>query len=229
MRLRLIEKRREAADATTSFIFYPDHSFQWQAGQFLHYVLPHTDADEREDDRYFTIASAPQEKNVRLTARFSNGTGSTFKRALQTLPFGATIEAGELGGEFVIDDPARECIFIAGGIGITPFRAMLVDLDRRGVDIKATLLYSNRDNDIVFKRQLDELARKHPHFHIQYVISPDHLDKRVLAPVVKASPDALFFISGPEPMVQALGKTLAELGLPEDRIKQDCFPGYEAE
>src|SRR5438874_67399 len=71
MKLRLIEKRREAADATTSFIFYPDHPLKWQAGQFLHYVLPHDNADDRQDDRYFTIASAPQETNVRLTARFS--------------------------------------------------------------------------------------------------------------------------------------------------------------
>lgn len=58
MRLRLIEKRREASDGTTSFILYPDHSSTWRAGQSLHYVLPHDEADDRKDDRYFTIASA---------------------------------------------------------------------------------------------------------------------------------------------------------------------------
>ena len=102
MKLRLIEKRREAADGTTSFILCPERPLTWQAGQFLHYVLPHDKADDREDDRYFTIASSPRESNIRLTARFSNGTGSTFKRALQTLQFGATIEVSEPDGEFVL-------------------------------------------------------------------------------------------------------------------------------
>lgn len=170
MRLRLIETRREAADGTTSFIFYPDHPRTWRAGQFLHYVLPHDKADERKDDRCFTIASAPHETNIRLTTRFTNGTGSTFKKALQALQFGVTIEVGEPDGDFVIDQPDRESIFIAGGIGITPFRAMLVDLDYRKIDIKATLLCSNRDTDIVFKRQLDGLARKHPHLKVRYLI-----------------------------------------------------------
>jgi len=228
MRLRLIEKRREAADGTTSFIFYPDGPLAWRAGQFLHYVLPHDEADDRKDDRYFTIASAPHERNIRLTTRFANGQGSTFKRALQGLPFGATLEGGELAGDFVLEDTEHQSIFIAGGIGITPFRAILVDLDHRGVDINATLLYSNRDADIVFKRQLDGLATKHPHFNIRYFISPEHMDKHVLEPVVVSSPDATFFVSGPEPMVEVVGKTLADLGVPPERLKQDWFPGYEA-
>ena len=229
MKLRLIEKRREAADETTSFIFYPEGRLTWRAGQFLHYVLPHDGADDRNGERSFTIASAPQETNIRLTTRFANGTGSTYKRALQALPFGATIEAGEVDGEFVVDDPERHSIFIAGGIGITPFRAMLVDLDKRGVDIRATLLYSNRDADIIFKRQLDELARKHAHLKIRYFVSPEHLNEEVLEPVVAASPDAMFFVSGPEKMVDALGETLTALGVPKERLKQDRFPGYSAE
>jgi len=229
MKIRLIEKRREAADDTTSFIFFPAGRLTWRAGQFLHYVLPHDRADERHEDRYFTIASAPFETNVRLTTRFANGTGSSFKHALLDLPFGAAIEAGEPDGDFVIDDPAAESVFIAGGIGITPFRAILMDLDHRGIDIHATLLYSNRNSDVLFKRQLDGLAAKHPHFTIQYVISPAHLDHEALEPVVRAAPKAMFYVSGPEPMVDAVGKALGALGVAGERIKQDLFPGYPAD
>jgi ferredoxin-NADP reductase len=229
MKLRLIEKRREASDDTTSFIFFPEGPLTWRAGQFLHYVLPHAEADDRKADRYFTIASAPHETNVRLTTRFANGSGSTYKHALQALAFGATVEAGELDGDFVIDDLEGESIFIAGGIGITPFRAILLDLDKRGVDIKATLLYSNRDVDIIFKRQLDGLAQKHPRFKIRYFVSPDHLDKDVLESIVAASPEATFFVSGPQTMVDAVGQTLTPLGVPKERLKQDWFPGYAAE
>ena len=229
MRLRLIEKRREASDGTTSFILYPDHSPTWRAGQSLHYALPHDEADDRKDDRYFTIASAPHETNVRLTTRFTNGTGSTFKKALQALQFGATIEVGAPDGDFVIDQPDCESIFIAGGIGMTPFRAMLVDLDYRKVDIKATLLYSNRDTDVVLKCQLDGLGSKHAHLKVRYFISPERLDRDVLEPVAASSPDAMSFVSGPEKMVEGLGNTLTAPGVPGDRIKQDWFPGYEAE
>jgi len=227
--MRLIEKRREAADETTSFIFYPDRPLAWRAGEFLHYVLPHDGADDREEDRYFTIASAPHETNIRLTTRFADRAGSTFKKALRGLPFGATLEAGEPDGDFVVDDPDGESVFIAGGIGITPFRAMLVDLDHRGLDINATLLYSNRDADVVFKRQLDGLATKHARFKIRYFIRPDRLDGHALEPIVTSSPAAWFFVSGPEPMVEALGKALTDLGVPADHLKQDRFPGYEAE
>lgn len=226
MKLRLIEKRREASDDTTSFIFFPEGRLTWRAGQFLHYVLPHAEVDDRKDDRYFTIASAPHETNVRLTTRFAIGNGSSYKHALQALAFGATVEAGEADGGFVMDDPGRESVFIAGGIGITPFRAILVDLDKRGVDINATLLYSNPDVDIIFKRQLDGLAQKHPRLRIRYFVSPDHLDADVLESVVAASPEAMFFVSGPQKMVDALGQTLTALGVPTERLKQDWFPGY---
>jgi ferredoxin-NADP reductase len=119
--------------------------------------------------------------------------------------------------------------FIAGGICITPLRAMLVDLDHRHLDIKATLLYSNRDSDVISKRQLDGLAEKHAHFKIRYFIDPDRLDSHALEPVVALSPDAMFFVSGPEKMVEAVSIALTAAGIPPERLKQDWFPGYAAD
>src|SRR5581483_11154928 len=228
MKMRLIEKRRESEDDTMSFIFYHDGRLAWRAGQFMHYTLPHEGADDRHEDRYFTIASAPQETNVRLTTRFGGqAASSTFKKALLNLPFGATVEADAPDGDFVLDDADSPAVFIAGGIGITPFRAMLVDLDRRKVDIKVTLLYSSRSS-VLFQRQLDVLASKHPQFKIQYFISPNHVDDDALREVVAPSPQATFYVSGPEQMVDTICKTLTSLGISKDRLKQDRFPGYEA-
>jgi ferredoxin-NADP reductase len=139
MKLILVSKRPETTDVT-SFLFRSDAPLKWQAGQFLHYSLPHPDTDDRGIARYFTIASVPFEGHVMLTTRFASERSSSFKRALRQLPVGAGVEVSEPDGDFVIGDPADQHVFIAGGIGITPFRAILLDSDHRGLPINATLL-----------------------------------------------------------------------------------------
>ena len=94
MKLSLVTKRPETGDVM-SFMFRSDTPLSWQAGQFLHYTLPHPDADERRITRYFTIASAPFEKHVMLTTRFASERSSSFKRALRQLPLGSAVEVGE--------------------------------------------------------------------------------------------------------------------------------------
>lgn len=210
----------------TTFSFAFDEDFTWQAGQYLHYVLPHEDADDRGEERWFTISSAPHEKEIRITTRFAEKS-SSFKKALFALPLGATLEADGLEGDFVVEDPAQEFIFIAGGIGITPFRSILLDLDHRGLPIKGKLLYTNRDTDIVFKKELDELVAKHPDFKVEYVIDPQRIDEAYIQNAVPDLKAPLFYVSGPAPMVFALSDALKVMGVPEAHIKLDDFPGYE--
>ena len=107
MKLILVEKRSETEDVM-SFIFSSDAPLKWQAGQFLHYSLPHSDADERGITRYFTIASAPFEGHVMLTTRFAAGRSSSFKRALRQLPVGAAVDVGDPDGDFVAGDPGDD-------------------------------------------------------------------------------------------------------------------------
>jgi len=226
MKLILLEKRSETDDVM-SFMFRSDAPLKWQAGQFLHYDLPHPDADDRGTTRYFTIASAPFERHVMLTTRFASERSSSFKRALRRLPVGATVEVGEPDGDFVVDAPGDQHVLIAGGIGVTPFRAILLDLDHRELPISATLLYANRTGNFVYKGEMDRLAGRHPGLVIRYVVSPE----RVTQPSIRAvAPDLAkptFHVSGPEPFVDALGSMLSELGVPEARVKRDYFPGYD--
>ena len=79
-----------------------------------------------------------------LTTRSAAERSSSFKRALRQLPVGAAVDVGEPDGDFVVGDPGDEHVLIAGGIGVTPFRAILLDLDHRELPINATLLYANR-------------------------------------------------------------------------------------
>ncbi len=66
------------------------------------------------------------------------------------LPVGAEIEADGPEGDFVVTDPKRNYIFVAGGIGITPFRSILADADHNGHKLKVHLLYGNHDNRYPF-------------------------------------------------------------------------------
>lgn len=224
MKLVLIGKKTEAADAT-SFIFKSEITTPWQAGQFLHYTLPHDNPDDRKDERYFTISAAPFEKNIMLTTRFAEK-GSSFKRALSALPLGGTIEASGPEGDFVITDSGTELIFIAGGIGITPYRAILLDLDRRGVSINAKLLYANRDSSFIYKEELGALTAKHKNFTIRYFVSPERIDEIVIRKEVADLTRPTFYVSGPEAMVESFEKMLLGMGVPDGNLKRDYFPGY---
>jgi len=224
MKLTLCATKQEASDIF-SFIFVPQRRLQWKAGQYLHYRLNHPKPDDRGVERYFSIASAPHERQAMLTTRFAPK-GSSFKKALKKFKLGDVIEALETGGDFVLDHRRKKFVFLAGGIGITPFRAILLDLDRNRKPLNVQLLYANRNSDFPYRKELQELKKRHPEFRIDYVVSPDRLDEKTIPKFVPDMDTPVFYVSGPEPMVEALEETLKKLGVAKKRIRNDFFPGY---
>jgi len=225
MKLKLIDKRQEAPEAYT-FIFQPKTPITWLGGQFLIYTLPHADMDEKKDKRFFSIASAPFEKNAYITTRITDKP-SSFKKALQIMPIGAEIDADGPSGGFTIGEPEEKLVFIAGGIGITAIRSILADLDNRKIPIKGMLLYANRDNNFIFKKDLEEIAGRNPDFKIHYFIEPERVTAEAVKKLVPDLQLPEYYVSGPEPMVEAMEKMLAEMGIADNRIKRDYFPGYD--
>jgi len=229
MKLTLVEHKVEEPNVE-SFIFKPAEALSWKAGQFLRYTLPHEPVDERGTSRWFTIASTPFEKVVQLTTRFSEKNGSTFKKALRALQIGDEVEASGADGSFVIGEGAsRPYVFIAGGIGITPFRAILKQTQHENMPITATLLYANRDEHIIFKEELEALTQDIPNLKIHYILSPQHIDENTIKKLVPDLQKPLWYISGPEPMVEGVTKTLQTMNVSTDQMKRDWFPGYSAE
>lgn len=228
MKLKLLEKKPETANVTT-FIFEPQEQLSWKPGQYLHYVLHHLPTDDRGSDRWFTNSAAPFENQVHITTRHATEKSSTFKQKLFALMEGKSIEITGVMGKFTLDDPEKNHVFIAGGIGITPFRSMLAQLDHDKKPINVTLLYSNHDQNIVFKEELKRIASNNPNLKIHYVFSPEHIDEKKINDVVPDIMDPIFYVSGPEPMVDTLIETLKKMGVTEDHIKGDWFPGYPAE
>lgn len=221
MKLRFKEKYPQAEDIV-SFVFEPEEPMEWQAGQFITYILPHEHPDTKGFKRWFTIAAAPGEKYPVITTHM---TDSSFKQALNAMKPGDTVETSGVKGDFIWQESERPIVMVAGGIGMTPFYAMLKDRAIRSEPLAATLIYSNHDENVLYKEELDAWAAEHPELKIEY-ITAERVTPTRLAELIPDLNRALIYVSGPEAMVETLGDALKESGLPETQLKQDFFPGY---
>ena len=113
-------RRETVADGTMAFYFSRPPGFRHEAGQSLLLTLvdpPETDGEG--NSRTFTIASAPHESELMIATRMRD---TAFKRVLKTAPLGTTVSIDGPNGEMVLhEDVTRPAVFLAGGIGITPF------------------------------------------------------------------------------------------------------------
>lgn len=232
MNLMLVNKRQEVENVQ-SFSFKIDPEINWKAGQFMRYIIDDPHPDERRNYRFFSISSAPFEKNITLTTRFAPLNGSSFKRDLRNLNIGDKIEATGPSGDFVVEDPDerslsanKSYVFIAGGIGITPFRSITLDLDHKNQPVNITLLYANRTPDFIFKQELESVQKRHPEFKIEYFVDPVRIDEAAINSALSTLNSPLFYISGPEPMVEVFEDMVYKMGVPKKLVKRDYFPGY---
>jgi ferredoxin-NADP reductase len=222
MKMKLLEKRPETEGILT-FHFEPSEPVDWQPGQYMHYVLNQEHPDDRGTERWFTIASAPFEKYIQITTRFDGERESTFKQALQAMEPGAEIEADGPKGSFVLQPGGGKHVFIAGGIGITPYRSMLAQMMHDDNVANIDLLYANRDTSFVFGEELKRISAAHPSFKII-----EFVDKRIEEADLQAylnDNSSIFYLSGPRPMVESY-ESLLKTKVGEDRVKTDYFPGY---
>lgn len=230
-----LERIEQAATGVYDFLFQPDRELRFAAGQYLEWTLPLPSSDGRGNRRYFTIASAPTADRLRLGVKFVPN-GSAFKRGLSQLQPGDKIVASQLAGSFILPrNRRRKLAFIAGGIGITPFRSMLEELLARGDPRPVTVLYGNNRIDEVAYADLLKRAREELGIATWYAVrEPEGAPAEVQIGLIDAAmitsriPDyrqRTFYISGPQAMVSATRRTLRELGVPFWRIKTDFFPG----
>jgi ferredoxin-NADP reductase/Na+-translocating ferredoxin:NAD+ oxidoreductase RnfD subunit len=235
--LKLKEKKEVGKDIYHLTFSLP-HAFSYQPGQYLEWTLPHKKSDNRGWRRYFTIASSPTEETLAVGIKMSEKK-STFKDHLMTLPIGGVISAGQLSGDFTLPkDPQKKLIFIAGGIGVTPFRSMVKYLGDKGEKRDATLFYSCMTPDDFAYMSLFKEAESTVGLKTVYLISdkskpyPDfkgyngYLTPEIIKREVPNYEECMFYLSGPNSMVIAYKKLLKELGIKAANVKSDYFPGF---
>ena len=236
MRVGLKERRSEATEVI-SFVFdLGGQAFEYRPGQYIFCELDALDfPDERGNRRHFTISSSPTEKGiVMFTTRIR---GSGFKETLRHAPPGYEINIGTPLGRFVMPEgETRRHVFIAGGIGVTPYRSILRCAADTKKPIDAVLLYfSHSSADVVFGLELEEIARQMPTLSLVHVLSDPEpgwkgekgrLNEALLRKWVPHLDQQLFWISGPPPMVTAYKELVKQTGVGDEAIRTDSFAGY---
>ncbi len=238
-KLTLTMKRKvEEARGITDFVFTADRPMPFRPGQYLEWTLGHEKTDTRGNRRYFTIASSPTENEIHLGVKFYDPC-SSFKKTLAALAPGETIAAGQLAGDFTLPkNPGEKLAFIAGGIGITPFRSMIKYLIDTGDRRSVVMLYANKRTDDIAYADTFEEARKKMQLKTVYVVtdpaSPPPgrygrtgaINGQMISEEIPDYKERKFYLSGPHGMVVAYDQTLRRMGVPAAHIKKDYFPGF---
>ncbi|MFC4621472.1 ferredoxin--NADP reductase [Comamonas nitrativorans] len=226
------------AQGTTAFHFSKPAGFGFKPGQACDLILPGQAQNNGADTRHaFSIVSAPHEDELVFATRMRD---SPFKRALAQLQPGTTMELDGPFGSLTLHKKAeRAAVFIAGGIGITPFMSMVRHAAHSHSTQPLVLLYSNRrPEDAAFLTELQALAAAHaPLRLIATMTDMAHatqpwdgatgaIDSALLQKIANGLDAPIFYVSGPPPMVAALRDTLEATGIDEDDVRSEEFYGY---
>ncbi len=231
-------KKEQLTEDTYSFYFDRPSDFQFEPGQYLRLTLDIVDPDERGNKRMFTISSSPTEKDhLTITTRIIQ---SSFKKTLHALTANTPVTIFGPLGRFVLNEQElAPRVFLAGGIGITPFHSMIRYAADKNLSIPITLFTSFKNADeVVFREELKEIIQKHSRFElVETVTRPEEGKKpwdghvgRVDAEWIKQNvaniSSSLFYISGPGKMVDALSEVVQSLDVDQEKIRTEKFPGY---
>jgi ferredoxin-NADP reductase len=236
MRARIKEKR-EVAKGTLMVVFdLLGEEVEFEAGQYFWVTLldPPYD-DEKGPRRHITVVTSPNDRGVLgLATRVRE---SAFKRSLAELPVGSEADVEQPKGTFVLpEDTEQPYVFIAGGIGITVFRSMLLAIAEDNLPHRVTLVYSNRDREsTAFLDELRELETAIPNLRVVFTMTDDPgwdgETRRIDASMLRDHVDAdlgsfTYLVAGPPGMVEAMEELLKAEGVPETQIRPERFSGY---
>jgi len=231
----LMEDKLRLAPDIWSYRFKRIPNFGYRAGQYVELTYGYGRTDERGNRRMFTLASSPTEPILEFGVKFYPR-GSSFKRALQNASNGTRFAISAPAGQFTLPkDSNQKLAFIAGGIGITPFRSMIKYLLDTGEHRDITLIYAERTSTDFVYTDVFRKAAAHLNSRVIYTISQaepgwygytGRVNKVLLATEIPDYRERLFYISGSLPLVSAVKDELRKLGVPYTHIKTDYFSGY---
>lgn len=230
--------REEVAEGTMAFRFERPPGFSFQAGQnVLLTLVDPPQVDAAGPSRTFTLASAPHEPELLIATRMRD---SAFKRVLRTAPLGLRVQIGEASGLMTLhEDAARPAVFLAGGIGITPFLSMARHAAHERLPHRIALFYGNRrPEDSAFLQELAELEKANPRYRLVAAMSEPEksaqpwrgekgfIDRAMLARYLPDLSAPVYYFAGPPAMAMAMQKLLSEAGVAEDDMRSEEFYGY---
>ncbi len=233
-----MQQKIHIAPTMLELLFNPNKKLAFSPGQYMEWTLPHKNPDSRGNRRYFTIASSPTEDALRLGVKL-NLNGSSYKRAMAAMHTNTLLVGTQLAGDFILPkDTKQKLVFIAGGIGVTPFRSMikyLVDLQQQRPIV---LFYANKTVDEIVYGDVFNQAQAELGIKIVYTLTDEskiptgwqgkvgRVDADMIVQEVPDFMERKFYLSGPHAMVGAYEEVIRNMGVSNDNIKIDFFPGF---
>lgn len=227
--------RQEVAKNTFVFIFEKPPGFIFSPGQYAGFTL----IDPKETDaggntRRFSLLSSPNDDYLSIATRFQP---SAYKRILNSLPIGSEVKLAGPSGNFTLqEDQQIPAVFIAGGIGITPFYSIIKTATQQQSSQSLYLFYGNQSpEDAAFLAELIQLQKENSHFKLittmanpndTWVGETGFITHTMIKKYVPDLSTPLYYICGSPAMVTTLQETLIEMDIPADKIKVEDFPGY---
>jgi ferredoxin-NADP reductase len=233
-----LTSKSDVAEGTTAFHFSKPDGFAFKPGQAIDLVLPVNGQHPQDGDRHaFSIVSAPYQDELCITTRMRD---SAYKAVLKSLTPGARVQIdGPFGSLALHNKASRPAVFVAGGIGITPFMSILRHAEHEALSHELLLLYSNRrPEDTAFLQELQGLEQRNPHFRLWATMTQmptsdlawsgetGLLDEAMLRRALNGLSDPLIYLVGPPNMVESMKAVLARTGVDEDDIRTEEFYGY---
>lgn len=222
--LRRIE---QMAPNVWNYAFQPETPFTYRAGQYMEWTLPGVAFDSRGNRRMFTLASSPTEQEVKLGVKFYEPS-SAYKLRLRNMQENDVMYVSQLTGKFTLPrNKDRKLAFIAGGIGVTPFRSMIrYILDTQEPRDVALIYTVANEQEAVYQDVLNEAIQHGIAVHVMVTTGTQHLDAQSISQLIPDYNQRMFYISGSNGMVEATKGHLKTLGVGRFSIKTDHFSGY---
>jgi glycine betaine catabolism B len=225
----ILKEKNKLTDSIYDFVFKSSQKLNFKAGQYLEWTLGHPHTDSRGNRRYFTVASSPTETDVRIGIKFEPEKSSSYKREMLSMKNGHKIVASQLAGDFTLPKNINQkLVFVAGGIGVTPYRSIIKYLLDTNEKRDIVLIYSERDiKMMVYKDIFSEAAKKMGTKIIYYESEKmGHMTSQFIKKEIPDFKEREFYLSGSHGMVMGFEDVLAQLNLPRKQIKVDYFPGF---
>jgi ferredoxin-NADP reductase len=233
-----LKDRKQVAEGTMAFRFEKPSGWAFKAGQYIDMtLLEPSETDAEGNVRSFSVASAPHKETLMVATRMRD---TAFKRVLKTMPFETAVKIEGPSGDLILQkDFTRTAVFLAGGIGITPFRSIVHWAAKGKLPNRIVLFYSNRrPEDAPFLAELQSLERENPKYKL--IASMTEMEKshrpwngetglinqEMLGRHLKDAASPIYYIAGPPAMVKGLHEMLSKTGINDDDIRAEEFAGY---
>jgi len=219
--------KKETKDIITIYLSPVNKAFTYLAGQ---YVTVYFNKNKDTHGKFYTISSSPSEKYLALSVKKVG----QFSSSLHNLKIGNLIYLSGPYGYFYPETNTNNLVFLAAGIGITPFLSIVKDYADKKIKKEIDLYYTNKTfKDITFYKNLNKLAKNNflrVHYYItrekikrESICNYKHIKINNLKKELINLKNKTYYICGPIDFVSDMRKQLIKLKIKEKQIFTESF------